>query len=325
MVAFMSCNNDLDLTEDGTDVAVIYGAFNPSDSAQYIRVERAFIDDATSAYTLAKDIDQLYFKDIVVELEIDGAKHILEKVDGNEEGYIRSAGAFADAPNYLYKIKTSELGLNNSKKQAVKLTVKKADGSTLTEANATTLFPLAINDVNPPLAGSLLSLPYTANFRVTWYPEEKMPISDVNMIVHFDEISASGTVSKQVTWPIKKNITQANITGASYSYTANILGRSFYEFMRSNLTADPSINRVFKKMNLQIISADDQLRQYIQIGLANQGITSSGEIPTYSNLSNGGRGIFFTMTEFYSADHGLTKPTLDSLSKGIFTRALNFQ
>lgn len=323
----MSCNNDLDLTEDATDVTVVYGAFSPSDTAQYIRVERAFIDDATSAYILSKDIDQLYFKDILVQLEIDnnGVKHTLEKVDGNKEGYPRSAGAFADAPNYLYKIRTSELGLNTAKKQNVKLSVRKQDGSILTEADATTLLPLATKDVNPPLAGSLLSLPYTANFRVTWYPKEKMPISDVKMYIYFDEISPSGTVSKSLAWPIEMSITKANVTGANYSYTANVLGRSFFEFLRSNLIADPSIIRIFKKINLQILSADDQMRQYIQIGLANQGITSSGEIPTFSNLTNGGKGIFFSLTEFNSGDYGLTKPTLDSLSRGIYTRPLNFQ
>ncbi|MCB9309289.1 MAG: DUF4249 family protein [Lewinellaceae bacterium] len=325
--SIQSCSNDFELSEDASDLAIVYGFINPTDSAQYIRVERAFIDKNTSAYVLAKDANQLYFSDILVQLQVgeNGTLHELKRVDGNLEGYPRSSGVFADAPNYLYKIKTSALGLTPNTKQKVTLSVKKVDGTTLTSATTTTLLPLTTKDVDPPMSGSLLSLPYTSIFKVVWYPLDNLPISDVKLILEVSEKSGSITAKKYLNWKIGSNITDSNGVGSGLSYTASTLGRSFYEFMRSNLEVDPTITRSLTGVTLEILSGDEDIRKYIQIGLANQGITSSGEIPTYTNLSNGALGIFSTVTKYSNSNYAFAKPTLDSLARGIYTKDLNFK
>ena len=50
-----SCSNDFELTEGTVDLPVVYGTISVGDSATYIRVEKAFVDEQTSAVQLAKD------------------------------------------------------------------------------------------------------------------------------------------------------------------------------------------------------------------------------------------------------------------------------
>lgn len=111
ITTFLSCSNDFELTEGAVDTPIVYGMISVGDTATYIRVERAFVDENTSALVLSKDPAQLYYNDITVKIRhIKTSKdYTLKRVDGNLEGYQRDAGAFADAPNYLYKIKKVSL------------------------------------------------------------------------------------------------------------------------------------------------------------------------------------------------------------------------
>ena len=55
------CSNDFDVTADWKEIPVVYAFLNPKDSAHYIRVEKAFLDPETSAYTIADIADSLYY------------------------------------------------------------------------------------------------------------------------------------------------------------------------------------------------------------------------------------------------------------------------
>lgn len=112
-----SCETDFDVTSDWEDIAIVYGLLDPTDTAQYIKINKAFLDKSVSALVIAQNPDSLYYKNIVVQLQqfqnsvlkktID-----LVKVDGNLEGYVKDTGIFAASPNFLYK--TTELLDQNS-------------------------------------------------------------------------------------------------------------------------------------------------------------------------------------------------------------------
>ena len=66
---FNSCSNDFDLVDTWKDIPIVYGLLNVNDSVQYIRVEKAFLDEETSALVIAQEPDSLYYGNISVELE----------------------------------------------------------------------------------------------------------------------------------------------------------------------------------------------------------------------------------------------------------------
>lgn len=316
IVSFVSCSNDFDLTEGKVDIPVVYGIISDKDTATYIRVERAFSDEETSAFVLAKDPSLLYYDDIDVSIVHvkSGNSFPLTRVDGNLEGYQRAPGIFADAPNYLYKIKTSVI--NYIGKDDYKLVIRKNDGSILTEATAKAITPYSVASVSAPNTTAKLGFGYTTDFRIRWSGSDEGVIHDIKFLFHISEIKNNQTKDTTITWNLARNLTRFEHT---------FKGQTFYEFMNGAFVKDPNIERQFNSAELVIITGGQAVKDYISIGQANLGITSSGEIPIYSNLSNGGVGLFSAKTEFIRKDIELAPPTLDSLRNGIFTKSLNFK
>jgi hypothetical protein len=322
-----SCSNNFQLTENAPEVAVVYGIISSKDTATYIRVEKAFVDENISGENLAKDAANLYFENIVVKLKHTptGNEYLLQRVDGNLEGYKRDEGAFASAPNYLYKIKKSELNL--IPKDEYKLIVSKNDGEIITESSTKILTPLsdATNDVEPK-ATVLLNFGYNTDYRITWFADENSVIHDIIFVVHYTEIINGVSTDKSVDWKAAVNFIDKQSGSNSYTFASK--GKAFYDFLAGELTpAGPNnpVTRIFNSISIKILSGGQPIRDYIKIGQANLGITSSGEIPVYTNLSNGSRGIFSSKTEFLREGMDINKPTLDSLRNGIITKNLNFK
>ena len=113
VVIFTACDNDFDLVTDKVEIPVVYAIINAADTAQYFRVERAFIDENISALEIAQIPDSLYYADAIVTLTrvTTGEAWIMDEVDGNLEGYPRQDGIFATAPNTLYKLRTADITL----------------------------------------------------------------------------------------------------------------------------------------------------------------------------------------------------------------------
>ena len=105
----VACNNDFNPVSGYKDIPVVYGFLSPTDTATYLRVEKAFVDAAKSPNEIAQIPDSLYYKDVTVTLvrTRDNARFILRQVDGTKEGYPRQSGIFATSPNFLYKISSS--------------------------------------------------------------------------------------------------------------------------------------------------------------------------------------------------------------------------
>lgn len=311
-----SCSNEFELTEGNVDIPIVYGMISVGDSATYVRVERAFVDENTSAYVLSKNPANLYYEDITVQIRHvkTGKEYTLIRVDGNLEGFKRDTGAFAEAPNYLYKIKKGTL--NFIAKDQYKLSIKKVDGTILTEATTTALSPYANEDVTNPGPTSLLSFSNNLDYKIRWYGDEAAVIHDIRFIFYVKEEKGGIITDKYVSWPVAKNLEKTEYT---------FKGRAFYEFMQGAFEKNPSVKRYFQNSTLEITSGAKEIKDYISIGQANLGITSSGEIPSYSNLSNSARGIFSSKTKFTRTDIGLANITLDSLRNGVITKSLNFQ
>ena len=135
------CSNDFDVTADWKEIPVVYAFLNPKDSAHYIRVEKAFLDPETSAYTIADIADSLYYPAdaiaVFIEKTSSGQRFQLTRVDGNLEGYVRDTGIFAHAPNWLYKLKPAAGNPVILPGEKYRLVIQRADGKPDVTASTT--------------------------------------------------------------------------------------------------------------------------------------------------------------------------------------------
>ena len=322
-----ACSNELNLVAPAKEIPIVYGFLSRSDSAQYLRIEKAFIDPAKSALELARDPNQLYFSDITAEIQEVGTIKVypLKRIDGNLEGYKRSNGIFATSPNYLYKINTSAIDLKENK--AYKLVVKRKDGTVLTESEVIITPDIQLNeDRTNPTEFSVVS-----GLFISWLQTNYQTAKMYDIIVHLNveerDINSNTWVPKKLSWAIAKSFIPGasdvtpGINGVSYRYKD---GNGFFQFLANNLDKNKPVLRKLRDLDVEIISGGQDLYEYINVGNINSGITGTEVLPTYTNVKNG-YGILSSRNRLYYKGITLGGRSIDSLRNGKITRDFKFQ
>lgn len=332
-----SCNDDLNLIEPNKDsIPVIYGFLSLNDTATYIRVERSFVDQKLSAIELAKIADSLTYPanvEVYLVRKSNNERFLLQKVDGNTEGYRRDAGTFASTPNYLYKIKTSLLLMKSN--EAWRVEVKR---KTETKLLAQTEISVIGNYVNilPAILNIRDAFPCSFETQETVSGKGDADLSArfyaINVIFNYDETIGSTTTAKKAIWQFSTNEKRV-IKGTldpSYdqqSFTKN--GSDFYAFLGSNIPVTAGASRVFKDLDIEITAGGQEVIDLLNVGIANLGITGSQDIPVYTNVKDGSGanalGIFGSRNKFVKKGFKINDSSLEALRTGSFTKQLNFR
>lgn len=93
------------------NITVIYALLDRSDTAHYVRIQKAFLDENKSALEMAKTPDSNFYSLLNVTIKrISFSGNLydtihLDKVDLTMEGYPKQPGTFFTSPNYGYKFK----------------------------------------------------------------------------------------------------------------------------------------------------------------------------------------------------------------------------
>ncbi len=108
-----SCSENFNVAAPYKSITVVYGLLDRADTAHYIRIQKAFLDENKSALAMAKEADSNFFTNINVRIQrltmtgnpVDTIH--LTRVDLNSEGYPKDTGVFFNSPNYAYKFKNT--------------------------------------------------------------------------------------------------------------------------------------------------------------------------------------------------------------------------
>ncbi len=315
-----ACSNDFDVNAKWKDIPVVYGLLDISDSAHYIRVEKAFLDPKADALELAKIPDSIYYENAIVTLErvSNGQQFTLTKVDGNKWGHPREAGVFATEPNWLYRIDSAAINLKAGEK--IKLHIDRGNGLPIVTSRTVILEPTTLQ--SPFGANSTFNFT-SKTTDIAWEAADSAFIFDANLYVNYAEyvVGDPGNISYHVIkWPWAKGLRRSS---NSNRFTVEKAGVEFFELMKNNIPVDANKKRIFQGIDLEVISGGQYLENYVNVTLANTGITSSGEIPTYTNMSEG-LGIFDSVNKFWRYNIAIDTKTRDSLKMGYRTANLSF-
>jgi Domain of unknown function (DUF4249) len=327
-----SCSNDIDLIDTKKEIPVVYGLLSRQDTAHYIRIERAFADNNISGLELAKNIDSLYYKDIVVTLTNlkDNKTYTLKKVDGNKEGYKRQAGIFVDSPNYLYKIKGKDINLVQN--DTYKLVIKRNDGAVITEAQTIILPDMELIESRTlinSLTGGDKKLNVLSKINLFWQSNnvEIAKMYDIKMLIAITEYPKDGSPERKVNlvWNIANNFVPNEtevFPGIGQVTYREKTGNAFYSFLVQNLSTKPTLRKL-ENVRFRVDSGGKDLFDYIDIESVNLGITGTEVAPTYSNMK-GGYGILSSRNHFISRPIQISESSMDSLIIRPATKDLGF-
>jgi len=321
LIILCGCSNELTLTGEYKDIPIVYGLLSPIDTAQYIRVERAFIDPAVSAVEIAQNPDSIYYENATVKLirESDGSEYLLERVDGSLEGYPRQDGAFVSNPNYLYKIRTEDIPLEGGERFGIN--ISRGDGLPEVTASTTIVEPILITQ---PSSFSALSIVPESDSRFSWVTNETSFVYDLKMYFHYLEkdLTVANSIFEERTaiWDIRTGVPNPE---SGDDIKLEIPGEEFYSFLLGQLTPGDDFDRRAINADVALFVGGEELATFQSVAAANTGITSSQDIPIFSNLSEG-RGIFSSRTIQTRLELELSPPMLDTLRNGAAVSDLNF-
>ena len=321
--AFISCNDEIDLTADWKDIPIVYALINKDDAVHYLRLEKAFLDQNGNAFDAAQNIDSIYYSpDVTVEIQniTTGSLVQLERINGEDVGLYRNDGVFANSPNILYRFNTEDLPIEGE--HLIELRINRGDNLDVVTAEAEVMGDIIPQA--PSMPGDKVDFPMDRETSIRWRSGEEIRIFDVFLQVRYAEQQINdpnSIVEKSVIWPMASGVDNAPETQQT---VIKVPGQEFYAYLAQSIELDNEKIRFFQGMDLIISGGGEAVEQFINIALANTGITSAQEIPVYTNLSEG-LGIFTSLTDTTVVDLILTDESRDSLRSGSITGALNFQ
>ena len=314
LLSLSSCTTDVTLEGPAKDIPIAYGLLDGQDSVFTVQLFRAFQTNGQDAKKIAIIPDSLYYPDhVTVWLE---RKTTKTRAAMQPRQYpARDTGIFATSPNRVYQIPTS--ALNATPGETVKLYIARPNLDTVT-AETRLLQPSLLSNSSPAQQINWL---YDRFININWQNDPEAAVFDVTFFIHILENSGQGFVPKTLTWTVARNIEN---TQGSNRQSYPVRGDQFYQVIAAAFKDAPVAERIFSSIDLEIKAGGKDYLQYLKTGQTNTGITSSQQIPVYTNLSEG-RGILSAVTTSRRENMGVSGTTLDSLRNGIYTRQLGFK
>ena len=329
LAGIFSCDNDINIVGDFENIPVVFALIDAGEEINYFRIERAFIDRDVSPEILAMNPDSVFYGPEVqarVTNMTNGQSVVLERVNLEDEGFIREDGPFLISPNIGYRLDIEALGLLEN--DQVNFQLIGPDEQLFTEATTTVIGEHTVGS-QPPTA---LRLRFDRELTFTLRSDEQAAVFyDLRLIITYTEedINNPGVVdTRTLEWLVESELQRATSSvGDLQTQTTFRIddGEEFYRFLAANIEVQPNILRRFVKIDLQYDAGGQELFDFINIGQANTGITSGQIIPSFTNLSNNAVGVFSSRRTTRNIEsHVLDGEARDSLRDSRITGPLNF-
>ena len=323
LTVIMSCSTDFDITGDWKEVGIVYGLFDQSDAAHYVKINKAFLDENTSALETALIADSVYYQDslnVVVEeynsSGVWGNVYTLSMVDGNTEVGLKDPGVFVNSPNYLYKLSTP---LNEDNRY--KLIITNVNSGKVISGETT-----IINDflVLVPFPATEMNLIPGLAYSFKWRSAKNAKAFGLTFRFIYDEtIGVTPTITKEIEWVLFTKLTSSNTDGGEL-LQFTIEAADFYKWLTAKIPIDPSATRTLQNIELDFVAGTEDLNLFIDVEENQSGLTADQIQPNYTNLSGDALGIFSSRYNKSVLGLTLTPQALDSLSNSSITSALGF-
>lgn len=344
-VAMTGCSEDFEVTAPYKDVTVVYGILDPLDTAHYIRIQKAFLDENKSAIDMSKVSDSSYYEKLTVVLKEYAddkgrtfSKSIkLSQVDMAAEGYVKNGPeneqGFFQSPHKAYKFTNKDMVLEPYKSYRLIINndiTGNVDSSDLLlivnpdSSKAQNRFYISVfnksgytldfakTTLNNPTYTLLGNVPLNARF-----------LEGIIRFHYVDKNISTGTSTpkyvdykfdrdENITTQFKLEVQNKNI----FAYLADAIG-----------TAPANVERYLDSCDIYVYAGDNYLFTYEQVNLAQSGGIAADQIkPYYTNIKGANTlGLLASRTYRFYENAGISQPTIDSLKENPVTIGLNIK
>lgn len=329
-----SCSEDFEVAAPYKDITVVYGMMNVGDTAQYIRIQKAFLDENKSALEMATVADSNFFRSIEVRMKevkngVANAGVVLPRVDMNLEGFPKPTGTFFNAPNWAYKYKGT---LSPSSVYRLVITNLETGNVDSAETNVIDTTGGTTFNVQPLFSSAKWPLDFSANstsvkMTQTVGMPSSAPAAYFEGYIKVNYVNEENGVQKDTffIWsfaqgkPIDRG---TGIMSADLTTTTN----TFFSMVKAFIPpARDAQFRYLDSADMYIWAAD---KNYYNYAIANQitgGITADQVRPNYTTIRGKNvLGMFGSRARRIKYNVPITDATLDTLKKNVNLKPLGF-
>lgn len=301
-----SCSEKFDIAAPYKNITVIYGLLRRADTAHYIRVQKAYLDNDKSALTMAKEADSSFYSNIevkMVRLSMTNGRPMgsftLNRVDLNQEGYTKAEGIFFNTPNYAYKFTDDldptfvyKLVVTNKTTGAIdsgETTIiddKSADQFTVDLIDATDP-RLKILDFSSTNTKAVVDI--SGRYRIPTYYNyggRTSPVGLVQSFIRFHWVDSNISTGVKISRSYDMNLGYNNIASGASRFTYSVKNVDLTGALKVGMGKAPAgIFRLIDRMELMVYLGTHDFNTYISIqALQGVGLTGSEIQPSYTNL-----------------------------------------
>ncbi len=328
-----SCSEEFDVAAPYRDITVVYGFLDMGDTAHYIRIQKAFLDQNQSAITMAKESDSSFYSNISVRVErhrISGNNAYvdsihLERVDLNDEGYPKEPGAFFNSPNYAYKFTNALDPQFFYRLKITNLTTGKVDSAdapvidnSLSAFNVRPIDDTSVNLYGMRFYSTLPNRYYSidmqfnppANYSVNGYTS---PASIAQAVIRFNWNDSNIVEKTSVPRSFDFNAGYLGFSSSNFEYKIDNL--ALYSAIRDGMGAAPdNVIRLMNRCQMFVYLSTPEFANYRQALLVQgNGITGNEIAPIYTNVKGENTLGLFTARAAHSGYITIDNQTMDSL------------
>lgn len=342
-LGMQSCKDDFQVAAPYKEIMMAYGIINAEDTAHYIRIEKAFLDNEKSAIDMSQVADSSYFKNLTVvmkEYEGNALRRIIPmyRVDMRQEGYPKDAagsqGFFTD-PHYAYKLKTTsnpDSVLNPYRKYRLIVT-----NASIGRTDSSDIF-YVINtdkDKNPNSfhissftnAGFSLSFAKTT-LKSSFTLSGNTPTNGrmIEGIIRFHYVEQNNSTGQKTRKSADFTFGR-DVKAGTQQFKMEVLNSAFYGFLYDAMGPAPSssVVRYLDSCDFIIYCAGNELYNYDQLAAIQGGSLIGDQIkPMYSNMKgDNAYGIITSRALNMRKNIAIDKITIDSIKLNPITKSLN--
>ncbi len=315
LLLLASCDNELDVLEEYSEIPVIYGLVNPASTTHEIRVQKSYLG-AGNALLMAQETDSIYYKASEVRLYLEQLSFLNGPPVQTDTftvsyGTQKNEGLFIDKGHYVFRLENKRL--NPAFIYRIRL-VNTASGKNVTGStriiepiyqrtlSSTTRVNLADDD------------PYTIRFNSS----KNGKIYGLIMRIRYTETKklTQAISTKFLDFPLDYTTSRTLNGGEDMEFLID--GESVFQFLGTKIKKDTSVTRRLQdfKSDFLFTAATDDYYNYLQINNPNNTVNF---IPDFTNLSEG-KGLFTCRLDTVIPGISFNELTYDSLANGVYTR-----
>lgn len=325
---FTSCSEDFTVAAPYKDITIVYGFINMADTAQYIRIQKAFLDENKTAIDMAKEADSNFFKSLDVRMkEFNNGTMVsntqLNRVDMTAEGYPKDTGVFFNTPNYAYKFKKAIIPTYRYRLVITNTSTGKVDSSEIEIIDPSGVKIQELANVSFVLNFTPLRPENIAIFRLNYLVPTAAKYIEGRFVFHWVDKDISTNV--QTDHQAELVFDSKAVDGGKQISLPKI---QVYSFLRDVMQAAPNnIERYMDSTDVYLYTGgQDYYNYYVTNAVQSGGLTADQLRPNYTNILGGDvYGLFSTRAYNGRKSVGFNSTTLDSLKLSDITKPLNIK